>query len=351
MNDKELTFQALHQLQHHTGLVAKVAAYGYPDKPNSSDAHIEFDNSNAKLIARLVRWSDQKDAESIIEEVCQAANEYSNGSAKVVVSDYINQELGERLRAANVNYIDRIGNAYLDLPPTFILIEGKLPKQTSQYSRTAKLFTETGMKVICALLTNDNLLNANYRTVADHAGVSMGTIGWVLRELRDQNFTSEEYRSRTWKNKIKLIETWVSEYPTLSVKHHLCTRYTLNSQWWKTLDVTEYGGLLGGELASLEQLGRTDVKPREGLIYVDKSEYRRLVKDMRLVLAEHVSNDSFIKVEVRSKYWGLTGQSDLLSSSTHPFITYADLMETWDPSNIELAKQISAKYFTNNDLV
>ena len=55
MNERELTFKALNQLQFHTGLVAKVTAYGYPHKPNSSDAHIEFDNSSAKLVAQLKR--------------------------------------------------------------------------------------------------------------------------------------------------------------------------------------------------------------------------------------------------------------------------------------------------------
>ena len=345
MNERELTVKALNQLQFHTGLVGKVTAYGDPSNGNSSDAHIEFDNSNAKLVAQLKRWSDEKGADAVMQEVCAAADEAVKGPVKILISDYISNDLGARLRAAKVNYIDKVGNAYLDLSPIFVLIEGKVPKQSEHSDKIAKLFTETGMKVICALLTNDDLLNANYRSIADHANVSMGTIGWVLRELKDQDFTNEDYRSRTWKNKKKLIDTWVAEYPKLRSKHHLGIRYSQNLRWWESVDLAKYNAVLGGEIAIQNQLGNTFDQPREGLIYVDKYRYRDLVRELRLILPEHVGGNKFAKIEIRSKFWGQTQNLDLLSNETHPFITYADLLDTWDPVNIESAKQVAEKYF------
>ena len=348
MNERELTFKALNQLQFHTGLVAKVTAYGYPHKPNSSDAHIEFDNSSAKLVAQLKRWDDDKSAAAVIDEVCAAACETLKEPAKILISDYINTELGARLRAAKVNYIDKVGNAYLDLAPIFVLIEGKVPNTSSLSDKTAKLFTETGMKVICAFLTNDDLLNANYRSVADHANVSMGTIGWVLRELRDQDYTVEEYRSRMWKNKSKLIKTWVSEYSKLKDKHQLGIRYSQDPNWWKNIDLNKYGAVFGGELAGLHQVEDNDFVPKEGVIYLDHSHYRQFNRDLRLILPEHVGENDFFKIDIRTKFWGKTQDLDLLSNTTHPFITYADLMDTWDPINISAAKKIADKYLLSN---
>lgn len=340
MNERELTVRALNQLEFHTGLVAKVTDFGYLDNRSSSDAHIQFDNSNAKLVAQLKRWEDDKDAEAVIEQVCAA----SQGKAKILISDYINDELGARLRAAKVNYIDKVGNAHLDISPIFVLIQGKVPKESFSLDRTVKLFTETGLKVICALLSNDNLLNANYRTIADHANVSMGTIGWVLRELKDQGFTAEEYRERTWKNKPKLIETWVAEYPKLRAKHQLGVHYSQDPCWWQSIDLTKYDAVLGGELAMINYAHANNLKPREGLIYINQYQRRHLIKDLRLILPEHAGSNDFAKIEIRSKFWGKTQKLDLLSNTTHPFITYADLMDTWDPINIKLAKQLADKY-------
>ena len=344
MNERELTVRALNQLEFHTGLVATLIDSGYLDNRSSSNAHIQFDNSNAKLVAQLKRWSDDKGANAAIEQVCAAAA----GQAKILISDYINDELGARLRAAKVNYLDKVGNAYLDVSPIFVLIEGKVPKESFLSDKTAKLFTETGLKVICALLTNDNLLNANYRTIADHANVSMGTIGWVLRELKDQEFTCKEYQTCTWKNKSKLIETWVAEYPKLRIKHQFGVYYSQNPRWWQTFDFAKYEAVLGGELAVLNQAQTNNKKPREGLIYINKSQRRHLTRDMRLIMPEHVGNNKFAKIEIRSKFWGKTQNLDFLMNSTHPFITYADLMDSWDPINMELAKQIADKYLTND---
>nr|MBX2848125.1 type IV toxin-antitoxin system AbiEi family antitoxin [Acidiferrobacterales bacterium] len=156
---------------------------------------------------------------------------------------------------------------------------------------------------------------------------------------------NEDYRSRTWKNKSKLIDTWVSEFPKLKAKHHLGTRYSQNLNWWESVDLGKFDGVLGGELAAFDQLSDQSAAPREGVIYIDKYRYREFVRELRLILPEHVGNNEFSKIEIRSKYWGKTEDLKPFADTTHPFITYADLMDTWDPINIELAKQLADKYF------
>jgi len=188
MNERELTAKALNQLEFHTGLVATVTESATADKSGQhcADALIQFDNSNAKLVAELKKWGADGDTAAVVDHVAAM----TGGSDKILISDYINDEMGTRLREAKVNYLDRAGNAHLDIAPIYVLIQGKVPKDVAILDKTARLFTETGLKVIFALLANPGLLNASYREVANHANVSMGTIGWVLRGLKEQDYTS-----------------------------------------------------------------------------------------------------------------------------------------------------------------
>lgn len=334
MNQRELTTKALNQLEFHTGLIAKVTEYGQGDSQNIS-ALVEF-NNNHKLVAELRRWTYEGNLDAVIAQLA----ENTESATKIYISNYINDELGMRLREAKVNYLDKAGNAYLDISPIFILIEGKIPKESFLLDKTAKLFTETGLKVICALLTNQDLLNANYRTIADHADVSMGTIGWVLRELRDQGFTQESYRNRSWKDKTKLIKKWAEEYPKLRVKNQLGVYYCKDENWWQSLDLAKYDAVLGGEIAALNHID--GIEPREGLIYLGKYQQRNFIRNLNLISPEQGENTTKLsRIELRSKFWGCVENVSFLASATHPLITFADLMDTWEARNIQHAKAIA----------
>lgn len=347
MNERELTTKALHQLEFHTGLVARVTEYVPLNKGESkgngglisADALIQFDNSNAKLVAELKKWGPDGDAAAVIDQV----SAMTGGSDKILISDFITEETGTRLREAKVNYLDRAGNAYLDIAPIYVLIQGKLPKEVAILDKTARLFTETGLKVIFALLANPGLLNANYREIANRANVSMGTIGWVLRGLKDQGFTTEAYKKYEWKNKQRLIKRWAEEYPELRSRHSLGKYYAGDDDWWQNVDLNRYDAVLGGEAAAVSYIGNT--RPRSATIYVGKHKQGRLIRDLKLAKPDESKGHWPVNIEILSKFWGQAEDLSLLGNATHPLITYADLLDTWDPTSREIAKQIADKYF------
>ena len=172
----------------------------------------------------------------------------------------------------------------------------------------------------------------------------MGTIGWVLRELKDQGFTKEAHRRKEWDNKTRLIKKWADEYPKLRTKNHIGTYQVKNKDWWKKLDLNQYQAVLGGELAALDSCA--SAKVRNSTVYIGKHKQGGLIRDLGLVAVEksnsHSEQGDYI--EIVEKFWADTDFSTNSKNITHPLITYADLMNAWELASRETAHQIAEHY-------
>ena len=335
MNERAITTKALNQLHFHTGLVGKVSGYA-PNKSGRKrgDAVIKFENCNAKLVAELREWAAHGGAGKVLKEV-------TNGYKKLLISDYISDEEGARLRESKINYLDNVGNAYLDIPPIYVLIQGKKPKDNLALDKGEKLFNETGLKVILALLSNDDLFNASYRMIADCADVSMGTIGWVLRELKTQGFISQPNRKYAWNNRTLLIRKWVEEFPNLKERYHVGTFYSRRKNWWQQLDLEQYEAMLGGEIAAKDY--QTDFSPSAGEIFLGRNQHGNFARDLHLIESDQPKGRHKTQIEVYRKFWGCP-RGEKCDSFVHPLVTYASLMDTWDPDSRELASKIGKQF-------
>ena len=112
----------------------------------------------------------------------------------MLLADYINPNMGERLKEAHIQFIDTAGNAYINQPPVYIYIKGNRPELNvgeRGKAKTGRAFQATGMKVVFAFLRDKNLINAPYRHIAEQAQVALGTVGWVIRDLVAQGFLLE----------------------------------------------------------------------------------------------------------------------------------------------------------------
>lgn len=333
MNERAITTKALNQLAFQTGLVGRVSGFApTPAGCDHGEALIKFDKSNAKLVAELRKWDANGGLGKVVHQVTE-------GYQKLLICDYISDDEGARLRESNINYLDNVGNAYLDIPPVYVLIQGKKPKDNFGLDRADKLFTETGLKVILALLANRGLLNANYRKIADHANVSMGTIGWVLRELKHQAYIGHKGGHMAWKNRGMLIKKWVDEYPCLKEKSLVGVYYTDRKNWWQTIELDNYEALLGGQIAGVDY--NTEFSPESGEIFVGKHKHGNLVRDLELLSADQPHGKHRFRIEVYRKFWGQTEEMNLFDNLVHPLISYASLMDTWDPKSRELAGKIA----------
>ena len=109
----------------------------------------------------------------------------------LLVADYINSMMAERLKKLDIWFIDAIGNAYIHQPPVCIYIRGNRPTEKLEKDISVRAFQPTGLKVIFAFLCNLELLNAPYRNIAHVADVALGTVGWIMRDLKELGYLIE----------------------------------------------------------------------------------------------------------------------------------------------------------------
>src|SRR5690606_20860527 len=120
------------------------------------------------------KWAAHTNLGAVINQLQQLATP----DAAVLVADYINPSMAEQLKEAGVQYIDRVGNAYINQPPLYIYIKGNRPEaKANSKTKTGKAFQLARMKTVCAFLKDRKLINAPYREIAEQPQVALGTVG------------------------------------------------------------------------------------------------------------------------------------------------------------------------------
>jgi|CXWL01.1.fsa_nt_gi hypothetical protein len=131
----------------------------------------------------------------------------------LVVADYLNPNLAAKLREEGINYLDTTGNLFLKRAPNlYMQVEGKKPSSPVAGLKT-RLFQPSGLTLLFGLLTEPQSINYPYRRLAEEAGVALGTVGWVMRDLRNNHFLEPAGKDQLrLVNTKDLTEQWVQGY-------------------------------------------------------------------------------------------------------------------------------------------
>ncbi|MBW2172351.1 MAG: hypothetical protein JRF69_10330 [Deltaproteobacteria bacterium] len=163
----------------------------------------------------------------------------------ILVTKYVTPQVAERLKEMDIPFIDTAGNAYLNEPPLFIFIKGNKPALPVRTERPARAFQPTGLQVLFALLCNPGLEDAPFREINRQAKVALGTVGWVMRDLREMGYLIDTGKhGRRLIQKKDLLMRWAATYPEQLRPKLAAGRYqTTNVDWWKhaTLDNLQEG--------------------------------------------------------------------------------------------------------------
>jgi hypothetical protein len=163
-----------------------------------------------------------------LEHVLQQLERYAQGSKlkPLLISNYISPNLAERLIRASVNFADAAGNVYLNWPGKLhIQIQGKKPKQIAE-TKSQRLTQPSGLRVLYVLLTQPPKNWGAYRDIAKASGVALGSIAWIVRELKAKGYLIQERRDE-WRltQKRKLLDLWVEGYGARLRPNLLIGRY------------------------------------------------------------------------------------------------------------------------------
>jgi hypothetical protein len=250
----------------------------------------------------------------------------------LLVTEYVNPNMAERLKQMNVPFLDTLGNAYVNAPPVFVYIKGqKAPLKTFE-ERPTRAFEPTGLKIVFTLLCRQDLVDAPYRIIADVTNVALGTVGWVLADLKKLGHVIEvQKRRRKLVQKQRLLERWVTAYPNQLRPKLTVGKYAApDPTWWEHTQIKDFRAYWGAEIAAA-RLTRY-LKPEVVTIYVRD-------QPGRLLAANRLRKDPRGNIEVLKTFWN--AECDWTDKEiVHPFLAYADLLATGDARNLEAARRL-----------
>ncbi len=311
------------------------------DKP--VDAIIRIPEADTQLVAEIKKWAPHVNLGAVMNRIKHIAGP-GHG---LLLADYINPNMGERLKEAHIQFIDTAGNAYINQPPVYIYIKGNKPEPNvgaMGTDKTGRAFQPTGMRVVFAFLRDKNLINAPYRHIAEQAQVALGAVGWVIRDLVAQNYLLEgrKKNQREFAKFNKLLDEWVEVYPhKLKVKHRIATFTTGDPGWWKAIDLKTFGALWGGEIAAAHYTRY--LHPKDAVVYIKREHMAKFLRTARLrkiAQDEHAA----LRVDLIEPFWREENGRGKTADLAHPLVVYADLIETGDPRNLETANRIREEY-------
>ncbi len=339
---------AIDALYEQTGLRLHVHATEVGVEGHRVAAIIDVEGyETLRFAAEIKKWIQKKNIGAMLDQIQGLPGK------GMLVADYVNPNIADKMREMNVPFIDAVGNAYIDEKPLFVFIKGNKEEKIAGVKQGGRAFTPTGIKVVHALLTNPELLNATYRDIKDVAGVAIGTIGWIFYDLKEAGFMVEfNNKKRRLENKKKLLDRWVEAYLEKLRPKQLVGRFTTdNENWWKDIDLTVYGAKWGGETAAAAM---TDyLRAEKFTLYLPKKGGDKLLRDAKFRKDEFgeiavyrafwndVNNDMEHRDNLK-KYenWGEFGEWNERINLVDPLIVYADLLATADTRNLETAKII-----------
>lgn len=260
----------------------------------------------------------------------------------LIITDYVNPIMAERLMAQEIWFIDAAGNAYIKKKPLFIYIKGNKPLEKPVTRTLSRAFQSTGLKVVYAFLCNPELVNAPYREIAQKAEVSLGTVGWVITDLIQLgHIVDMGNRGRRLKGRRKLFERWVTVYPEKLRPKLETGRYRApDPYWWQTATLHNLQAYWGGEVAA-DRLTHY-LKPEIITIYVIEKWAGKLK------ITNKLRKDANGDIEILKAFWNVENEFDR-TNIVNPILIYADLLASGDPRNIETAEiiyeQELAQYF------
>jgi len=266
---------------------------------------------------------------SVIGFMLHHKNDFS--CAQLLVSNYINPIMAEKLKNNGINFIDAAGNAYINTPPVFIFVKGNKEKKEQAVSSMGKAFTPSGIKMIYALLCNKMLIDKSYREIAKTSGIALGTVGRVIENLKKLGFVIDMgSRGKKLTSSKALFDRWCIDYAEKLKPKLLLGTFEGPDDFWKEFHLEPDQGQWGGEVAAFKLTNY--LKPENAIIYVIDEKLRDIVLQNRLKRTKKGN------IEIFKNFWPIDAKQD--KSIVHPFLIYADLLEINNQRTIETAKVI-----------
>jgi hypothetical protein len=333
--DREMLEKAIGGLKESTGLNARIDLPA-ESEGNETGATIGLSTEDHRwAFSAVIKKSLTNDILGyVIAELREARSQPG-----VLVTRYVTPNQAEKLRLANAQFIDTVGNAFLNQPPLFVLVTGNRRPESTGKARPARFFSSTGIRVLFALLCKPVLAAASYRDIAAAADVSLGAVSQVMEDLKSAGYLinqeGREGKERRLMRHEELIRRWGEAYSERLRPKLLISRFSAEkADWWKEVQLEEMNACWSGEVAAAKLTKY--LRPQIKTIYAPN---RLAALQLKFRFRQDKNGD----IELLKKFW--TFDRNAAAPDTAPaLLVYADLMASGDERNIETAGMIYDRY-------
>ncbi len=319
--EKTIAMRALEAFRNATGLDARYQPDGI--------IRIEHGDQTLELAAEIKRGVNRATVGLVRRQIHEVGR-------ILLLADYVNPELADTMKDQGIHFMDAAGNAFINTPPLYVFIKGNKPREEFKGDRTKRLFKPSGLRVLFALLNRPDAEKNPYRDIAADAGVALGTVNWVIHDLKNAGFLVDlGKKGRRLINKADLLRRWVEAYPEQLRPKLVLGRFMAEEpNWWKDVKPAEFDAFWGGEIAADELTGY--LKPERFVIYADRP-------PGEIIFKCRLHKDIEGNVEILKRFWNFHWKmaEKVLAP---PLLVYADLIATGDTRNIEAAEMIYAEH-------
>ncbi len=341
--EEKILERAIEALRCETGLRLKIERKQV--QKHEYDALVRLKPGGQEWIVEIKNWIQHANLGALTHQIKNLPGE------GLLIADYVNPKMAKRLRDQNVQFIDTVGNAFINQPPVYVYVTAKRREEDKdvQINDGAKrAFEPKGLMVIYAFLCNPELVHAPYRDIAERAGVAVGTVGWVINGLKAAGLMRAvgDNKRREITQYRKLLDRWTEVWPEKLKPKFLVGKFLADDPyWWKNIDITTYDGYWGGEIAAARYTNY--LKPQVATIYLPEHARMKLLREARLRKATEGNWQGAGVVHIYEPFW--PEQNEEMEDTdreglTPPVLTYADLVATGETRNLEVAGRIYDEY-------
>lgn len=332
VNEADVLKNTIKVLENH-GLTAKIDREQATLGRTRADAlvRIGYGKQRDTLYAvEIKRWLTPANLGPIVTRMREF------GPAALLVTDHVTPQVAEKLKELKVPFADTAGNAYLPGPNFLIWATGRRPQKILKPPRPGRAWQPTGLKVVFALLCHPEWIDLGYRDLAARAGVANGTVGWVMRDLREMGYLTVVKRTRRLAATKRFLDDWTNGYARMLGPTLLMGRYRIPTlDGWQQWHPEKDGAVWGGEPAAA--LLTEYLRPGLLTIYTKQIPARLILEQKMTVAPNHLVTEGI--VEFRNKFWDFEVATDKPNLAP-PVLIYADLLATGDARCIETAQRI-----------
>lgn len=252
------------------------------------------------------------------------------------VAQYIPGSTKEQFRKNGINYLEASGNCFINTGHLYLFINDKEVKQVRKTAE-GKLWKPSGLKLLFVLLQDPTLIGATYRELSQASGIALGSIHPLLEEIQREGLLDHDFKpvESFHPQRERMAMRWAEIYPIALQPRLKIGRFRFLSpgaNWPRQLpEGTYWGGEPAGELYTHQLV------PEVFILYTDRPA-TELVKKIRIVPDEKGN------ITLYQKFWLERPGLAIIPGVVPPLLAYADLRNTSDSRNWEIAKRIKTEY-------